>query len=244
MTLELINGSLTDSERFNILESLSDEILIESIKDQIMSNKFELFEKESLIDIFEKRYSNVLNYYKDDVSMTQELDELRTKFFLEIEKSLYNRFGISINEDLSERYLILKSLYNHLVLNNKDSYVNFFLDFINKNKDSITTSIEATKSIESFVMKKQNMDKDIITILTNLHPIVNYIMDVELDNIDVFEATLEDGEVDSFIIKSNISKLTLDNSFRDKFIDVIKGNNHNYFITVTSLHQALLDALQ
>lgn len=234
-------GFLTDSEKNSILEELSDELLINTVKDQIKNNTFDLFEKKGHIELFEKRYSNTLNYYQDNPELVQELTELRDRFYMQIESCLEQRYGIKIEEDLSDRYLIINAIYSHLVVNSKNTYINFFLNFIQNNRSTLATVTDIKKSVDTLILKKKFKNKEILNILTNLSPIIDYIMNLELDPEEILRLSMEEGEINSFIIYNNISRILFDSTFRDNFMNTIREDRSNYFNLLSSLRQLLTD---
>lgn len=234
-------GFLTDSEKHLILEELSDELLINTIKDQIKNNSFELLEKKGHISLFEKRYINTLNYYKDNPDLVQQLEELRDNFYTQIEECLAERYGIRIDEELSDRYLLINAIYSHLVVNRKNTYINFFLNFIQTNRSSLATITDIKKSVDTLILKKKFKNKEILGILTNLGPIIDYVLNLELEPTEILRLSMEEGEINSFFIYSNMSKIQADNTFCDKFMDTIREDRTNYFNLLSTLRQLLTD---
>lgn len=237
-------GFLTDMEKFKIIEELSDEILISVVKDQINNINLDSYQRNNHLDIFEKRYQNVVNYYKNNDILIEELNNVRDDYYGQIEKELNKVFGIYIDEELTDRYLIIKALYSHFVLNNKAVYINFLLKFIEDNRQSLINIKETSKSVEAFILKKKYKNKELINLLSNLYPIVDYILELELEPSLILKNTFEEGEVNSFIIHNNLSKIHLADDFSEKFLNCIKKNRNNYFIVVTNLLQILKQRYQ
>lgn len=237
---DVFTGSLTDSERNEILDEVSDDVLISIIKDQI-SNEDDSYNNIDHISSLEKRYNNIVTYYSSDPELLLMLVDRRDKFYKEIEKALTEKLSITIDEELNDRYLVIKALYNHFILNINDTYLNFFMKFIENNKKTLINLKEQGKSIDAFALKKKIKNKDLITLLSNLYPIIDYIIDLELQSSFVFKSTFEEGEVNSFILNNNISKIILGDDFVYNFLGRLKEERNNYFKIALSLQTMLYE---
>lgn len=173
LCVEDIPTQTTDS----LLESLSLDIMEESIKDQIVLNLNP--SRDFLSTIIDKFNAIVENADADSVrGIKQEMIEWCNRLISTIVSEYelgYNNPG----EESLECIDILESLYHFFVLDRRRNTKNFFIKYIEINKKEIIDAMGISNKgtdITTIANKKKNISKDNISILSNLTEVIQFIM--------------------------------------------------------------------
>lgn len=159
-------------------------------------------------------------YSKEMVEDDDEMTELRShheEFMNFMKDTLFEKLGIGIDnfEEMSEEEQedLIHFTYRFFIINMKHNFFNLFLNYINKNKESLIEKAVRRKDVTSQAFKKEISDEDTI-ILANLADIMNYVMNEENLTVDDFFELCE-GDAPS-------TELTLVSEYYDDFI--LTGN--------------------
>ena len=173
LCVEDIPTQTTDS----LLESLSLDIMEESIKDQITLNVNP--NRDFLGTIIDKFNAIVENADTDSVrGIKQEMLEWCNRLI----STIVNEYELGYNnpgEESLDCIDILESLYHFFVLDRRRNTKNFFIKYIEINKKEIIDAMCLTNKgtdITTIANKKKNISKDNISILSNLTEVIEFIM--------------------------------------------------------------------
>ena len=173
LCVEDIPTQTTDS----LLESLSLDIMEESIRDQITLNVNP--NRDFLGTIIDKFNAIVENADADSVrGIKQEMLEWCNRLI----STIVNEYELGYNnpgEESLDCIDILESLYHFFVLDRRRNTKNFFIKYIEINKKEIIDAMCLTNKgtdITTIANKKKNISKDNISILSNLTEVIEFIM--------------------------------------------------------------------
>jgi hypothetical protein len=203
--------NITENERevAVMLDNLADELMLENIKEQI-TDRIQSENLINYINIFEERYNFLIEKFMECPEILNQLRDFKNAYFIEINNLLYDKVGVKANEEDSNYILITKAIYEFFVLSYKENLINYFFNFIFKNKQSIVAKYEEEdkKTVDAISLKKTLKSKNDITILTNIFAIVNDILNTESDYHNLIDLIIEDdpNEKTNFIIKNLINE--------------------------------------
>lgn len=145
------------------------------------------------------------NYSLSQVETDEEqykLDQFRDEFF-EFMMNIFSKvldvefpeFEVKSEE---EQFDLLHMTYRYFIINIKHNFANYCINYIDKNKELIISTLESKEDITTTGLKKYGVEDSDILILANLYNIIKTIIDNEeteitdfVDNSDWHDPWLE-----------------------------------------------------
>ena len=241
-------NNLDLNERQMLLLSLNDDLLIDSIEEQINNPSSVFYEKSNYVEVFEDRYKYIVERFKDIPDLLQEVSECRSIFYGKVFNLVANHYGIELDTDTNENnmYIMTKVLYEFLVLNYTDNVKAFVLQYISLNKKPLAQEFasEKTKLDASSARKLAKNPNDVI-ILTNMYKVIDYIVSLELSVTEILRYIITDDESEFnnyFMNQYFIQEEVLEsNKFTRVFCSILRRENDNFIRIVNEIQ---LDYLQ
>lgn len=186
-------GTIFEQSASMLLESLSLEIMEASINEQIVSDDAHTDFLETILLKFHAIEEN---------ASTENIRHIKGEIIAWAEKiinrivSKFNLAYMSPSEDSMESLDILESLYNFFVLDRHRHTITFFSSYIECNKSRLieVMNLEKGCDITSIANKKRNLSKSATIISANLAEVIQYIVEYDEVNSDVFLDTVNDGD--------------------------------------------------
>lgn len=163
---ELINE--TDDNEFwlsndddvrDLCSQLSDDILLQTIYEQIESNLN--INPNDILYNFNERYHYILVFYGNDERILKNIKELKKKIYLKILDKLCNKFDFTTelnNEDISadstNLYLYTDAFYNFFILNYRENIIDFFTNYLFENAETLIENYKNTIENKNDLMIK------------------------------------------------------------------------------------------
>lgn len=232
------NDILFDGEdRNEVLNRLSDEILIDSINDQIKNYLVGDYVPENFLDTYDIRFNYLINKYEEEQELCNNLRSIRNDFYLDVIKQLSERFKFSYNLDDELKfndYTNIKDIYTFLVLHSYENLSLFFTNYIKFNKNDLVKQYSKnnnTKDLSFSNIKRTFKNTAETTIVYNFSNIIDDVISTIEDDNFILSTILEDN--DESVLNNNISNLFLNNDdeyalleeFSDIFFEPLKDTN-------------------
>ena len=209
-----------DNELF--LSSIPLTLIEEAIKSQF-DDPLE-YRKTDYIQSFLNKYQfSIDNMYEED---QLELNELHDDF-IEFIKNIffeYLNIGIPNIEDKpeEEQHQIIHYLYRYFITNIKKNFTNLIINYIEKNKDEISSICIKKKDVIYLNFKNEISDEFDVLLLSNLSLIIEHILTEEYDVDNFFELTSFDELcVELEFVKKSFDDFDLTGNFIVPYISMV-----------------------
>ena len=160
------------NERQLLLLSLNDDLLIESIEEQIKNPSMVFFEKNNYVEIFEDRYKYITERFKDIPDLLENVNDCRGTFYGKVFRLISDYYELELDNDANDNnvYIMTKVLYEFLVLNYTDNVKAFVLQYIYMNKKALVQLFgETGKKLDSTSARKITKNPNDVAIITNMY---------------------------------------------------------------------------
>lgn len=247
MLMEISEEYEVDNDSLILIPNISsihyeliNELIVEQVEDPFMSK------------------TNYLQEYFDSVG--EQMDEngenpeiavaLRNDAFdfcVEVIQLIDKKYELDIDLDslkdlpLPKVKNIAFALYSFFIVNYEKNIKKFFVKFINKNKDILYDAVSNNKDrndVFTNSMKNKIADEKMAIILSNLKTVINYIIDLDLDGMELI-SNFNPERYDIYTITEAI----------EDFIITESGFTNNFFYplkedTATNVYTRIFSAIQ
>ena len=243
------NTVLTEAETDVILSELKDELLLESILEQIKNPLNSSYGNSDYLEIFRMRYNYLKEAYGSNKNFIKKLKELKYKIYFEIFDEIVRKFNLEYSPSNLSIEDCVYDLYSFFVLNYKDNIVDYIINIIIKEKKNLVKDLKHakySKSIGCSSLKKIFKYKEDAIILSNITNIINNIVNLERDNLDVISDICENdfNEVSNYnIYQYFITGFAMapNNDFNDIFFKPLKKKEEGYTHIINDVRNHLLN---
>ena len=174
----------TDDEDF--LSSVPLEVLLQSIDKQFEDP--EEYINNDFVQAFVDNIEFIRVHPDDEVMDETDVVERRELFILHMVKSFEKWLGLGVNEiegkPDAEQDDIIQYVYRFFLLDIKKNFTNLVLNYIDDHRDEIYELFKDASSASKLVFKNEINDEFDITVLSNLGPVVNHILNDVRNNLD------------------------------------------------------------
>ena len=219
---------VNDIENEIFLSSIPLNLIEEAIKTQF-DDPLE-YRKTDYVQNFLNKYTfSVDNMYEEE---QMELNELHDNF-IDFMKNLFYEYlniGMPNIEDSPEedQHKIIHYTYLYFITNIKKNFTNLIINYINKNKDDISSIFIKKKDVIYLNFKSELPNEFDVQVLSNLSSIIEHILSEEYTIDKFFELTTgNDLRVEHEFVKSAFDDFTLTGNFIQSYISMVD----NYFRT-------------
>lgn len=245
--------SLDNYQEEEILNMLSDDIILDNILNQIKnSTKKEniLDTKSNLLEYFQNRYSFIMKKYAENEDVISKTNDIINDVLDEILNAINEtfKFKITLSESLliKDKFEFIESLYEFFILNLKDSLISLGYEYIIDNLKSLRSSLKIrNKKDLSYINIKKLIDNENTAVVFQTESILSNLG--ELDNETIIEMMTEyDPEL---VYNYNVRRLFLDNfccdvCFDDEFFNHIKLLLNNAYVIQIEIQKKLIEKLK
>lgn len=223
---ELYDSNEIENEIF--LSSIPLNLIEEAIKTQF-NDPLE-YRKTDYVQSFLNKYKfSVENMYEED---QMELDELHDDFITFMKNIFYEYLGIGMPniEDMAEddQHKIIHYSYLYFITNIKKNFTNLIINYIDKNRDDISTIVVKKKDVIYLNFKSEIPDEFDVMVLSNLSSIIEHILSEEYTIDSFLDLTTSDElSVELEFVKTSFDNYELTGNFIQSYISMVD----NYFRT-------------
>jgi len=233
---------LTEKEIDEIIASISDEIILDCIKEQIKmtytgSTKINEID---YIDLFETRYKFIKQKFSEYPDVIARIDEIRSNMYNSILIDLQKKFKFSIDgESFTSKewlYDFISKSYTFFVAKNTPNMINFVVRYIDKEREAILDYYKNIFDKEDLTYNniKDNFSNEDAIIITKLPEIIaeinvdspTYLLEL-IVNDDIHE--VYNSFINEYFIESDIVEFEV--GFVSDFLHEVK-NNEMLFLLV------------
>lgn len=253
---EVINDLLEEDNEYwlrndddvrNIASELSDDIILQTIYEQI-DNNLRINENDILAN-FENRYQYILMFYGNDKKIIETCKKIRNNIYTKILEKICNKLDISTNlltdeflNHSDEFYFYVKCFYEFFILKYKENICNLFVNYLYNNRDTLVenykNSIENKNDLLIKSLKKvfdNSNDAYLIYLAETI--VVDYINNEltsedlinEITNTDPYELT--NASIKELLI-DNKFETYCGNSFVNNFFNPLKDEEYRYDLLI------------
>ena len=217
---DVFDTSEIDNELF--LSSIPLNLIEEAIKSQF-DDPLE-YRKTDYIQSFLNKYQFSLdNMYEYDQN---ELNELHDDFINFIKTIFYEYLNIGMPniEDRPEddQHQLIHYTYRYFITNIKKNFTNLIINYIEKNKETISNLFVKKKDVIYLNFKSEISDEFDVLLLSNLYQIIEHILSNEYDIDTFFELTTSnDFSIELEFVKKSFDEYDLTGNFIQSYICMI-----------------------
>lgn len=245
------DNEITENEQELLLMNLNDELLKESIEEQVKNPSANFFEKTNYIDIFETRYNYIVERFSETPDLIQSVIHVRYEFFKHIFDLVCERYGLELDDPSGEEnmYIMTRVLYEFLIINYIDNVKAFVLQFIRNNKKSLAEQFyERNRRVESTTLRKTIKNPNDVVILSSMYKIIDEIVSIDhdLDTVLNYIISSDEAEYNNYFMnKYFIEEDTLvGDGFVKVFLSVLERDNDNFVRMVNEIQLEYLHQIQ
>lgn len=227
---------LTEDETDNIINNLKDELILESIIQQIKHPFDNSYGNTDYLNIFETRYNYLIDVYKDSTTFISKISYVREVMYSEIFNTIIKKFNLSYTDNGLDVVEYTKYLYNFFCLDYKDDLINYFVNTILKNEKSIASSLSDpmySKTLSANALKKVLKSRNEAVIIANITEVIKNIVQSDMDNLVIIKSICDDDIADAtkfyinkfFLVDFSISP---SKDFKNIYFSIILNKEQGY----------------
>lgn len=217
---------------FNLSPETINSIITNIITD---SDIFKMNNNQNMVDVIEA--------YKNDIEMSWNIS--LNQIYTDIIETIAYNTGIYIDYDNlndNDLYLLSSSIYDIFISNMYNNLVDFIINYITMNKNSIYKSLELDKfkksrDVDIIYNSELIDDKELVLILSKLENVINSIFSIDFADINILQIAGYNSEklncilnytnLNSGIILPKYKKLLLNDLVKSSIMNDIKLYFHN-----------------
>lgn len=177
------NQELTARNISDIINSVSDDLVFDSLEDQI-KNAFISGDSSPMyyVTYFTTKYNFIKNKYSEYPEVIEKIEDIRENFYGRLQALLEDKFKFTVNEFPStltkdQVYENIEQLYNFFVIRNRYNSINLIVKYIEKEMKSLIKTYKPLidKKDLTYINIKKSLNKDIAVIICKLPDIIDSI---------------------------------------------------------------------
>ena len=239
------------NEQKLLLLKLNDELLIESIDEQINKPMTLYCEKTNYLDIFDDRYKYITERFKDVPDLLAQVAEVREDFYGTIFEKICKKYGLELDDMTNDNniFIMTKVLYEFLILYYIDNVKAYVKQYIIRNKRSLVERFGGEKKLDLAAMKKSVKNSTNAIIITSMYKIIEAICDDRDTSIkDVLRLIISEDEsefnnyfMEKYFIQEEV--LTSD-KFNQVFFSILNPSGDSYMRIVNEIQLDYIQSLR
>jgi len=193
----------TEAEVSEILSHFNIYYILDTISDNI-NNRLNFCQGDmpNIANSMETFYKNLLIQYPGE---TEKIKSVRLESYQSVIDILCNKFNISYNGDeVQDNYGIAAYLYDFLISRFKNTIVDFFTNFIYKEKNNLYDALnldelKKEKSSSAIYTKKLYKNQKLAVINSNLEYVIDNICNIDISFDNILNNVYIDKNISKFI---------------------------------------------
>ena len=240
---------LTDDESDQIISNLKDELILESIMEQIDQPFNNSFNNTDYLDLFETRYNYLSEIYRDSSTFINKINDLKENLYSDIFKSITSKYHINYTDNGFDIVECATVLYNFFCLDYKDNIIRYIQSIILSEKKSLANNYadpQYSKSLSANALKKTLKNKNDALIIANINDIIFNIVNRDSDNLEIIRIITNSDMMEytnnrmyQFFL-SDFS-MSLDKDFSKIFFNIIINKLDGYSIIINTIKTNLFN---
>jgi hypothetical protein len=235
---------LTEKDIEQIINSLSDDIIFDSLVEQI-ENVFNSTDSSPVfyLTYFTGKYNFLMNKYAEYEDLCNKIKEIREEFFFKLKGLIETKFDFVVEFDSAlgkeEQFLNISHMYNFFIIRFKDNSANLVNKYIDREMKDLIKYYKPLidKKDLTYANMKKTINKDATVVICKLPEIIQN-MTVDSPK-DVVGLLIDDEyEISNMMIKDIFVAsewISYGETFIDNIMKSIKQNEVYYLLTRTSL---------
>lgn len=214
-----------DSDQF--ISEVPINLMKENIKAQF-NDPLEYRKKDHITPFINMYYFSKENadaYEDEDIDNIQEL---RDDFYQFIQNMFrkYLKIGFVDFSDMSEedQDQLIHYTYRFFLMNIKKNFINLIMSYIDKEKDTYDVDEEKHKDVTSLSFRKEISDPVDVYILSNLHSIIEDILQKDISVDDFFENCDDNNCLETRFVSNKYDNNIITGNFVSSYIDMLDSD--------------------
>lgn len=221
----------SEAEVSGILSHFEKEQILDLVDDNL--KRKHIFRPNNPINLVASLETNFTILYSKFPGEKERIDNLREDTYRAIIYKLCNYYNLQFNENNQDIYTIAYYLYDFLVSNFSTYVVNFFANYIIKEKDYLYNCVgliemKKNKDMSSIYSKKIHKDSKLAIINANIEYVIEAITAFDIDLNTILSLVYSDINIIN-LISSIISPIH--DIFKDHFVPIVNNQYKPIFLT-------------
>lgn len=195
----------TENEISVILSHFNSQFILDIIRDNI-NQKYNFYQMNmpNIVNSFENYFKQLKMIY-DNPTDVNKIEDIRIETYKEILDILGTEYGFEINHELiQDYYSITYYLYDFLVSGFNNTMVNFFTNYIIKEKNTLyeylqLNELKKNKDISTIYNKKVYKNAKIAIINANLEYVIDSLCGFDIQFSNILNIVYQDKNMIKFI---------------------------------------------
>lgn len=225
---------ISENELSMVLSNFNTEYIF-SVLNMNIQNRFNCYQLNmpNIVGSFEQNFKVIMTSCVDS-DLVEKTKQVREETYKEIISILCKTFGLQfINNDIIDYYSIAYHLYAFLVSDFKSNIVNFFTNFIIKEKNSLyeslkLNSLKKSKDTSTIYNKKLIKNQKLAIINTNLEYVIDNICCFDISYDALLNIIYQDKNLIKFI---QTFALPIQDFFKVNYCSVMQSTMRPALIT-------------
>ena len=178
----------------------------------------------NIINAFESNFRRMFDELPGDGDNIKSIRDQTYRITIDI---LTKKFNITFNteDENIDLYTAAAYLYEFLICRRNEIMVNFFVSFIINNKESLYTALindgfKKMRDISSNYSRRVYIDQKIVLITAGMNKVLNYIGEMDVKLVNIFQSTYIDPKVVQFLDNAFSDNA---NFFKDQYMSVLNN---------------------
>lgn len=243
--------SLTDYDKNEILNKLSDDIILDNLLKQIASVKENLnINNTDLFEYFINRYRFIMTKYEDNEEIISSAREIMNEILDSIVNAIGETFKFKINFNdsllIDDKIQNVEALYNFFVISIKDGLKSLGIHYIKTNLTSLKKTLKVrNKKDLSYINIKKLIDNENTPVIFYVPEIIHNMPELSNELIIELMISEEPDLFYNYVINQILAKeLEGDVSFEDDFFENIKDLLNNAYSIQMEIQSRLIEYLK
>lgn len=246
-----------EEEKDNIVNRLSDDLLIDSLKEQIDHQIVITFNPTNFLSVFNNRFAVLTTKYQDYEELMKKFNDIKLNLFMNVLSGIENKFDIDSNMEpeymsRDNYYYYVKKMYEFFVLDYRKNLVEFVVNYIHANKTEIIRGYKAStdkKDLGVIALRRSLTDLEDVVVIHNIEDIVsNIVNSTDIESEYIIETIIEGDESESRFLAAeelfvqSITDGSLGKNFSEIFLKPLVDDNSSFEVLNDIKNQLLKTA--
>jgi hypothetical protein len=250
--LDLDLPFVSEVEKDDLINRLSDDIIVENIKEQLSKPVLSDLSTVNYLDILDTRFAVLSDKYSENEDLMEIFKAIRLDIYNTVATGIEEKFDVKLNFDLSfmaesDYFYNVEKLYQFFIINYKPNLVNFFVSHIMEHREALVKSYKKDtnkKDLEVSSLRKVIQRLDDVVVVYNIEDIIADIVQTE-DPMEILNTVIENDpdELTNVIAKEIFVDQRFDSfletGFCSKFFAPLISDEHR-FVFVSDIKNNLI----
>ena len=228
----MINSSIQSELDSRSVEDLLDSLSLDIMKDNIKQQIYEESDsRRDFLDTVLTKFRFIISNGDFDEDVRDTINGEINDFCNDIIDYIVGRYELMYEEQPSSILEVAETLYKFFVIQKESNVKEFFIRYIDENKQSIVDGLGLEKGTDVMSLASSHKTDDVndIKIISNVDAVMNYIVSLRISTEEFLEILSCDGEYYASKFKDFVDSDILNGNFVSEYLtDVINDYDSIY----------------